>query len=638
MLLVCMVFIFSFVMVPEAVFSEEAMTEELPQMVVTAGRRDMLLQDTPDIVKVIGRHEIELIQPQSLGDIIEYANGVAVETGTGSGLPDRSVVSINGLPPSYTLVLINGVKLLSEHIHTGQNIDNIPPSAVERIEIVRGAASAQYGTDAIGGMVNIITRKYDGIPEAGVSASVGTYSTYEGGAHVLYPLGEHAGMASFVNWKQSDGVDLKSPAHRVDNMGFERFNWFNRVDARLGDATEVYGWVNWVENTMDWRGDTSDSTLVTPVAGITHMLNPSLDLSAEVAYSDWEAELNGERNRLFEPEAYARWMVSENHTLMLGGEYRKNEFERTAVVAPDQEAYGVYVQDEFGIGDALDVMAALRYDEVEDQDNAVSPKLSLLAKMTDRARIRASVGRGYHAPTLQELYEEGYGHGGTAYRFGNPDLDPEYSTTYTLGFETEPTEAVQFLIYGFYSDLDDMIVPVYEGAWDEDPTLDVWRRQNIENAEVYGAEAAVVLHVTDQMSLEGGYTYTDNEDKDTGRQLPYHPGSSAYGKMVYTQPLSGAYKVSLFIGARAVFDREAWNWKPAPETPTDNPDGLTTALEDYTKLDAGINLAAGQNCDLFAKVENILGEDIENLDDAYTVIDGEPVFTIGMKYRFALKR
>ncbi len=88
--------------------------------------------------------------------------------------------------------------------------------------------------------------------------------------------------------------------------------------------------------------------------------------------------------------------------------------------------------------------------------------------MNDRTRVRASIGRGYRAPTLQDLYEEGYGHGGTAYRFGNPDLDPEFSTTYTLGLETEPTDVWQFLAYGFCSDLDDMIVPVYEGAWDKD--------------------------------------------------------------------------------------------------------------------------------------------------------------------------
>ncbi len=155
----------------------EAEIEELPHEVVTAGRREMMWRDTPDIVKVISRADIEMIRPASLGELLEYANGISVETGTGSGKPDRSVISINGLPPSYTLVLVDGVKLLDEHIHTGQNIDQIPPHAVERIEIMRGAASAQYGSDPVGGIVNIIMRTYDGTPEAGFGASVGTFGT-----------------------------------------------------------------------------------------------------------------------------------------------------------------------------------------------------------------------------------------------------------------------------------------------------------------------------------------------------------------------------------------------------------------------------------------------------------------------------
>lgn len=616
---------------------EEAITE-LPQRVVTAGRRDMTLGETSDIVRVIDREEINRVLPASLGELIEYANGVTVETGTGSGLPDRSVVGINGLPPSYTLVLINGVKLLSEHIHTGQNVDAIPPSAVERIEIMRGAASAQYGSDAIGGIVNIITRKYEGRPEAGVNLSVGSDNTCEAGAHLLLPLGPNAGLATFINWERSDGIDVKKPAHRVDNMGYERFNWLNRVDASLGDHTQIYGWVNWVENTMDWRGDTTDSTLVNPVAGIVQALTPSLNLSAEVAYSEWDAELSEERNRLLEPEVYATWRACESHTLLFGGEYRENRFSRTAVVAPNQSAHGLYVQDEWTLGSMFSLTTALRYDKVEDQQDAISPKAALLLSPVEHFRVRASVGRGYHAPTLQELYEEGYGHGGTAYRFGNPDLDPEYSTTYTLGFETEPVHMLEFLLYGFYSDIDDMIVPVYEGPWDEDPDINVWRRQNIEAATVYGAEANVIAHLGDRVRIDCGYTYTENESKETGRKLPYSPGSSVQAKVVLVQPLPKRMQLSFFVGARAVFDREAWNWQPASGTATDDPNGLTTPLDDYTKLDAGATLSIGDGWALFVRAYNLLGEDIENLDDAYTVIDGKPLYRVGLKYLFAPAR
>jgi outer membrane receptor for ferrienterochelin and colicins len=614
--------------------AEESGIAKMAEIVVTASRRDIVLRDTPDSVRVINRDEIEQMNPTSMGEIMEYASGVAVETGTGSGLPDRSVISINGLPPSYTLVLLDGTKLLSEHIHTGQNINMIPPSAVERIEIMRGAASAQYGTDAIGGIVNVITRKYDGVPEIGMTTSVGSDETYEVGVHVLTPAGPHAGIASFLNWEQSDGIDIKAPSHRVGNMGYKRFNWYNRVEGVVGDDTRLYGWINWVENEMDWRGETTDSRLVSPVGGVVHALTPALDLTAEFAYSDWEADLSEERNRYWEPEAYMTWAANDNHILLFGGEYREQSFRRTALEETDQRGYGVYAQDDWQVANSIALMTALRYDEVEDQGNAISPKVSLLLSPAEPLRIRASVGRGYHAPSVQELYEEGYGHGGTAYRFGNPDLDPETSTTYTLGLETLPNDDLKFVVYCFYTDMDDMIVPVYEGAWDEDPTLDVWRRQNIKNATVYGAEANVMLALTDRLQIECGYTYTDNEDKDTGHQLPYSPGSSVDGKLIYRQPLPRQMSLLCFVGARAVLGREAWNWKPAA-VDTTRAEGLTTKLDDYTKLDIGATLVLNENWQIFTKAQNLLREDIENLDDAYTVVDGNVLFQVGARYRFA---
>lgn len=608
---------------------------ELPPVTIIGRARGSGLEDNANITQIITRDDIDRILPASIGELLEYKTGAAVSTGTGSGLPNRSVVSVNGLPPSYTLVLLNGTKLLSEHMHTGQNVDVIPPSAVERIEILRGAASAQYGADAIGGIVNIVTRRYAGRREAEAYVAGGTFNTYEAGGHVCAPVGTRGGLASFVSWERSDGPDMLAPAHRIDNMGYEHVNWLTRYDTAVGDKSEVYAWFNWAHNTMDWRGDTTDSDLLIPSVGLVHALTPTLDLSAEVTYAEWDADLNGEENELWQPEAHLVWRAPAAHTVMMGAEYTHNRFARTAVTAPDQEGHALYLQDEWLASKHVSLLAALRYDKVESLDGAVSPKLAILVKPADPIHLRASVSRGYHAPTLQELYEEGYGHGGTAYRFGNPDLDPEYSTTCMAGIDLYPMPALTIGMNAFYSDIDDMIVPVFEGAWAEQPDIDVWRRQNIDDAIVYGAEANLALQMGEPLRFECGYTWTDNEDEATGRQLPYSPGSSAFAKLILTQPLSRRNKLACFVGARGGFDREAWNWKPAPETPTDNPDGLTTELDDYVSLDLGARLHVGEQWSLFAKVDNVLSEDIENLDDAFTQIDGTPVYRIELRYAFA---
>jgi len=607
----------------------------MEDVVVTATRREMLLSGAPDVLQVITRKEIEELNPSSTGQLLEHITGVSIETGTGSGFPDRSIVGLNGLPANYTLVLLDGVRLLSEHIHTGQNLEHIPPQSIERIEVIRGAAVAQYGTDAIGGVVNIITRKCGDDSASGVEFSGGSYDTYEGGVTWFQPVSDHLRLSLFVHREQSHGVDIIAPAHRAGKMGYERTSVLARADLSLDESTTFFGWIDWVDSTMDWADSESDSYLYTSAIGMSRQLTETLRLFSQVSYAKWDAETSTETNKRLQPEAYLTWTASERHVVTGGVDMKHHEFSRSAVEdTPDQDAYGAFVQDEWQLTDALTVMAALRYDDVEEIDGECAPKLSMVYSPAMPVRLRASVARGFHAPTPQELYEVGYGHGGAALRFGNPDLQPEYSTTYALGVELMPGEPFELMLYGHYSEIDDMIVPVYEGPWAADLTKDVWRRTNIENAEVYGTEIKARYTLPRGLRLEAGYSYTENEDADTGRQLPYDPGSSAFAKAVVEGKLNTMWSWSGFLAVKAVFGRSAWNWKPAAGAPVGDPSGMTTELDDYEKLDAGVTLRYKDTYDLFVNVENILGQNIENLDDALMVVDGRPTFEIGLKARW----
>jgi outer membrane receptor protein involved in Fe transport len=615
--------------------AEPAAAPAIDEIVVTASRVEMPLRGTPDIVQTIRREQIAERHPRSTGELLEYVSGTALSTGTGRGLPDRSVISLGGLPPNYTLVLVDGVRLLTDHMHTGQNVDVIPPDFIERIEIMRGAASAQYGSDAIGGIVNIVTRRGGDRPEADAGASAGNYDTFEGSAAALGPAGERVRLAAFANWKQSDGLPIRAPASRVGLMGFERLSLMGNVDADLAESSRLSASTLWTEYTSDSSGGDVESRLAMPRVEWRGTPGEDLRLYGGVAYSDWESARD-ERHRQLCPEAHAAWRVGGAHTLLVGADTRRTEFERSKVAPHERDDYGLFAQDEWS-GERAAAMVAARYDKVEGVDAAFTPKASLLVTATDRVRLRASAGRGFHAPTLQELYEEGFGHSGRALRFGNPDLDPEYSTTFTAGVEARPADAVQLNLHAFHSDVEDMIVPVYQGPWAEDPTKDVWERTNIHSATVRGIEGEARWQAGPHARVEAGGTYSENEDESTGLRLPHSPGSSVFGRLTLLAPRVGEFRPSAFVAVRAGFDRESWNWKPAAGTPPDNPEGLTTSLEDYTKLDAGITVGIGPNWETFLVVENLLGEDIEYLDDAYTMIDGEPFGRIGVRYAFAGK-
>jgi len=608
---------------------------DLGEVVVTPTHRETLLVDAPDVVQVVTRKEIEELNPPSTGELLEYVTGVTVETGTGSGLPKRSVVGLNGLRADYTLVLVNGVRLLGEHIHTGRNIELIPPQSIERIEIIRGAAAAQYGADAIGGVVNIITRKCTGETETGLGASAGNYETYQGDVTWLRQVSERIGVSMFLSRDQSHGIKVKRPEHRIGNMGYERNNVLARVDFAMTESVQVYGWVNGVDNTMDWRGDDTDSYQVMGAVGTSLQLTPSLSLSAQAAYTKWDADVNDEKHELYQPESRLTWEINEQHALTLGADFKRREFKRNAVMdAPDQDTYGAFVQHEWRPWDQLTLMVALRYDDVEDVDGVFSPKASLVYSPDLPLRVRASVARGFHAPTPQELHEEGYGHSGSAYRFGNPDLDPEESTTVAAGLELFTTSPFQIMLYGHYSDIDDMIVPVFQGPWAKDPSVNVWRRTNIEEARVYGGEIRARYTLSPSFRIEGGYSHTDSEDADTGRHLPYDPGSSAFAKAVAEGDLHRDWSWSAFAGLRAVFNRKAWSWKPARGAAANDPSGLTTKLHDYEMLNAGIAFIYKNDYRLFLHVNNILDQNIEHIDDAYTVINGRPTLMVGFRARW----
>jgi outer membrane cobalamin receptor len=615
---------------------------ELDAVVVTTSRRETALDRVPEIVQVIDRQAIEAINPSTTGELLAYTTGSSIETGTGVGMPNRSIVSLNGLPASYTLVLVDGVKLLSEHIHTGQNLDNIPPAAIERIEIMRGSASAQYGTDAIGGIVNIVTRRCGDQPAAEVSFAAGSYNTYEGGLVLMTPIGNRVRLSSFAHWEASDGIPIKAPAHRLDRTGYSRLNALARLDIDVGAASQLFTWLHYTGNTMerpasDPRGGETDMMLLTSVLGMQHALSPSFDFAWKTAHSYWDNPISAEKNTLFEPQAYGLWRIAE-HTLMAGGEFRRNEFTRSKVANRHQNAHGVFLQHEWSAPGPLATLAALRYDDVDDVSPVLSPKAAVRYSPIELVSVRLSLGRGFHAPTLQERFEEGFGHGGRALRFGNPDLKPEYSTTAMLGLDIDPIPAVRITLHGYYSQIENMIVPVYRGPWDKNPSRDVWERTNIADAEVYGGEASLGWTPLEGLSIECGYTYTENENRDTGRQLPYQPGSALYGRLALTRPVNSRWRLGGWTGVHAAFDRAAWNWKPTTGADADSPDGLKTELKDYTRLDAGLSIMFNRTWEWFAKVENILGKDIEHLDDAFTVLDGKPMFRIGAVYKPAIKR
>ncbi|MFW5944929.1 MAG: TonB-dependent receptor [Bacteroidota bacterium] len=607
--------------------------QEMDEVVVTSMRKPTLLENTPEPISVIDGDEIQAMNVKSTGEALQYLTGISVVSGTGSGLPKRSVLSMNGFPAGYNLVLVDGIRLLSDHIHSGQNVDLIPPENIAKIEYLKGASSSQYGSDAMGGIVNVITKKKSEQPQTSFFSSYGNYNTFSSGMSVRTPVNPSVNSSSFIKWEQSDGTPLLAPEHRIGNMGYEKLSLINSTNFELSDQSSFETSVYFIQNRTDWFGEKKYSRLFVPNIKFQSQLSQNLDITSGVNYSRWRAEVSNEKNDLFHPEMYLSWEGWKNNRLMAGWDYRYQEFKRSSVPGKSQQMFGMFLQDEYRL-DMFSVFSALRFDKVENIKGVFSPKLAVLYNPVGFFKIRGSFGKGFSAPSLQDLYEKGAGHGGRAYRFGNENLKPEYSYSSTLNTELQINNDLEVSLYGYYSKIDNMITPVYDGPWEEDPTKYKWVRTNIYEAKIFGYEASTLWQFADWGRFKAGYTYTDNENTLTNEQLPYYPGRSLFGRLMYNLRISDNVLGKGFVSLKAVRDRSAWSWKPADDVAPDNMEGHITELKDYELLNAGMSFQFKNHYDLYINIQNILGQNIERLDDLYTVIQGEPVFKGGFKYHF----
>jgi len=602
-------------------------TVSLKEILITANRQAVLVNKSPEIVRIINSDDIKSLMLKSTGDIIEHAGGVSIETGTGSGYPKRSTLSINGFPANYNLVLVNGIRLLTDHVHTGQNIDLIPTKSIESIEIIEGASSAQYGSDAMGGLVNIITKKSSGTPHTNMSTSFGSNNYSNANINVNTPVTKDFGIVTTGSWEKSSGQDIITPINRSGYMGYEIINFISDIDYKITDITNITG-NNLLSQNKNIKKDSPGlySQLFISGLGLSTKAAQLLEINTNLKFSKWTAQQNNELNLLLSPELFFRYQLLENNSIMFGGDIKYSDFRRTSVVHKNQNNLGVFIQDDWEFNKLI-LTTALRLDKPEIIDPVFTPKFALLYTPFSFLKLRGSYSKGFHAPSLMDKYEEGYGHSGTnAYRFGNINLKPEYSTTYELSEEIFITKDFLININSFYSTINNMITMVYQGEWKRDSKgnpIYKWQRINIAKAEIFGTEIYSKFKLSNQLDFNFGYTFSDNKNTVTNKQLPYYPGETFFSKLNYKNHFSNILEFDSYISIRGAINRSAWNWKPTIYSNFDNPDGETIKLKDYNNLSFGASIIIYSKFSLSFDADNILKQQIEKYDDAYTVFKGK---------------
>jgi outer membrane receptor for ferrienterochelin and colicins len=531
----------------------EPTTIQTEPVVITASRREQSLQEAPASVSLIHGEELSARNANTIDRVLQYVPGVNIT---------RGQVNVRGSTGySYgigtrVLLLLDGMPFLSGD--TEEIIwESIPTVAIDRIEVVKGAGSALYGSSALGGVINVITKPVLEEPETYVKAYGGTYSTP---AYSTWEWSDNArtlsGLSASRLQKFGD-LSLGVGVSRTLDDGFKRNDYWKRWNgwSRVGYTISPYQSVLVSFNFMDQRrgnflywkdldhalepkddqlGQGVHSVRWNLTAGYNHFLSNDLYYTVRMSWyrSDWndnvpsinypEGSSSISDNVLLETQV--NYQMSDHHYLTGGLLGSFNRVDAMKIFGTHNARGGAaYIQDEIKLLSSLSTTVGIRLDLQKMEDaatvNRVNPKLGIVYNPFATLTIRASAGSGFRAPSVAETFTNTDAGGLTI--LPNPNLKPERSWSYELGGTFILLPEIEINASGFVNDYQDLIEAKFGSGG--------IKFQNITSARVSGIEGAFGFFLFDRIwNSKISYTYIYPEDRTKHDILKYRPRKLFY--------------------------------------------------------------------------------------------------------------
>ena len=499
----------------------DARTYTLAPVVVTATRTPRHLDQIASSVSVITARQIADSGATSLAEVLQDVAGVSVvDEGPAGSLASPS---IRGSEPAQVLVLLDGVRLNSPQ--NGQfNLSDLPVplSEIERIEVLRGPASTLYGSNALGGVIQIITRRPEAAPLTRLSWREGRFDTRDLGFSTTGRKGP-LGYRFSASRRHSDGYRPNSDLSQNDLNGLLRFALPGDMDLEvsayhLQKKLGVPGSVALPSPQARQQDENTfvGATLKGPVGPVAIRARLSYD-RLDNRYRDPGAYVPSDDRHLAQTrggELQGSW-TGGLETLTVGGNVYRDTLDSTVVGKIGENRWALFGQSETRLSPRWSLLFGLRYDAHENFRNELSPRAGLRVQLTPATTLRASVGRAYRAPSFNDRYwpDEGFDK-------GNPDLRPETAWEYELALDQKLGQWGRVSVDGFRRDARDLI------TWQPDAG-GVWIPVNVGKARIWGVESSVVVTPATFVEVGGNYTYLHPQDLTTGDFLAGKPRHQA---------------------------------------------------------------------------------------------------------------
>lgn len=604
--------------------------ESLGTMTVSANRTETAVAASGSAVTVITAEEIEKKQAVTALDVIKDVPGVGLARSGGPG--KTTSLSIRGISAKGVLILIDGVNVAdTSNPQPYYDLTNLPADAIERIEVLRGSQSTLYGSSAMGGVISITTKSGKGsgkvlTGEGGVEwGSRATAKGFVNGRGESGGVYYSAGVSGFTTqgWdiarsgpNEQDGskngaANLRVGADLIRDVGIlDRLN----VEASgryLKAKSENDGWGTTaaVDNASDQRTIEKSGKLTANVDLFDGVFANSVSVAQSQSRRDlFDADpffggdfyYDGEITRY---EYQGTLKPVEHNTLVFGADHQRDHMSTTLVDPQSVTNDGVYANYILGLlDDDLTLTAGIRHDDHETFGGHTTWRTTAAYRIpATGTRLHAGYGTGFRAPSLYELYSP-FSFGSPS---GNPDLKPEKSRGYDVGFEQSVLDdRVTFGSTFFNNRLEDAIGYAFGTGY-----------YNTTSARAFGFENTATAEITDEISLTVNHTYTQARDNATGRVMPNQPHHTGNARLSYAPgEVPG-------LGTWAAARTATWSYDS----------GNSSYLGGYLVWDLGASYAINDWATVYGRVENLADKTYET-KGGYA--EGGRAGFVGMRAKF----
>ena len=651
--------------------SASAQQATLSEVVVSASGFEQDLKQAPASISVVTREELQTKQFRDLAEALRDVEGVDVGGGTGKtgGLD----ISIRGMPSDYTLILIDGRRQnvagdVTPNGFGAAHTSFMPPiAAIERIEVIRGPMSTLYGSDAMGGVVNIITRKVAKEWSGQVSVQTGIPQDSEWGNQYrtnIYASGpikeDLLGLAVRGDYYKRDASDwvlapgatqpagARNPApaeSRQHNLGARLTltpnrqhdiwldaetgqTWYDNEDGRLGNRDSATpnnppGYADALRFNRDQiaLGHTGRLGFGTIESSVMRSVTETLGRTIPGAAAPAGDPRRGTHRELSTTNVVADSKlvapIGESHVLTAGGQWWDAKL--TDGLLPekhDQSMWSLFAEDEWRLAPSLAATIGARYDHHSAFGGQVSPRAYLVWNATDRWTVKGGVSKGFRAPRLNQLIDgvSGVSGQGTTINIGNPNLKPETSTSTELGALFDNQQGLTASATLFHSKVKDKISSGGDCAVNfisscaANPAAEY--SINVDEAKTWGLELSSRAQIAKQWGLRVGYTWTKSEVIEGGVKNGQLANTA---KHIASAQLDWTANDKLRLWLRGEYRGKSPRFSGAPANLTGNNLATYQAVGDlkaYELFHLGGAYQVSKNVTLNANIFNLFDKDL----------------------------